>query len=295
MTLVITGSESFIGTELRRLCRSRGIEPLGIDAAPSGDPGHVTLDVRSQAIDEAIPRGADALVHLAAVSREADCLADPRLAFDVNVGGTLNVIRAARARGVRQILFASSEWVYGEVAAGEVQTEEAGLDAGRIRSEYALTKMVGERLLEMAFRRGLCPVTVLRLAIVYGPRADHWSAVESLFHAVRSQEVVEVAGSLRTARRFIHVRDVATGILAAVGRDGYEVFNLSGSALVTLGEVIEASANLLGRRPRVLERDPAAVSIRNPDPAKARRVLGWNAGTPLRDGLASLLAGAPMG
>lgn len=292
MKLVITGSESFIGRELKRHCRDRDIGWIGLDTVPSEDAGHVVMDMRDPDIEGAIPWDVDAVIHLAAISRDQDCRSDPRLAVDVNVGGTLNLIRAARARRVRQVVFASSEWVYGEVGNRDVQTEDSVIDAGAILSEYALTKLMGEGLLSMAYQRGFCPVTVLRFGIVYGPRPKHWSAVEALFHAIRTQDVVEVNGSLRTARRFIHVSDVADGILSVLGRSGYEVFNLSGNTLISLGDVIEESAQLLKRNPRVIERDPSAVSIRNPDNQKARTQLGWEPAIGLREGLTTLLSGA---
>ncbi len=292
MKLVMTGSESFIGRELKRHCRDRGIGWIGIDTAPSEDAGHVIMDIRAADIEGAIPWDVDAVVHLAAISRDQDCRSDPRLAVDVNVGGTLNLIRAARARRVRQFVFASSEWVYGEVGNRDVQTEDSVINAGAILSEYALTKLMGERILSMASQRGFCPVTVLRFGIVYGPRPKNWSAVESIFNAIRTEGAVEVKGSLRTARRFIHVSDVADGILSVLGRSGYEVFNLSGNTLISLGDVIEESAQLLRRQPRVIERDPAAVSIRNPDNQKARARLGWEPTVGLREGLMTLLSEA---
>lgn len=289
MKIVMTGSESFIGRELKRHCGARQIEWVGVDTAPSEDPGHILMDIRDPAIEQAIPASADALIHLAAISMDRDCRADPGRAFDVNVGGTLNLIQAARARGVRQFVFASSEWVYGETLNSEQQREDAAIDIGRISSEYALTKLIGERVLAMAHQRGLCPVTVLRFGIVYGPRPPaNWSAVEALFEAVRTQDAVEVKGSLRTARRFIHVTDIARGILAALGRSSYEIFNLSGDTLITLQDIIEQSAQFLNRRPRVIERNPAAVSIRNPDNRKAREVLGWTPQVSLKEGFGTL-------
>lgn len=289
MRLVITGSQSFIGRQLLSLCDARGLEHTTIDALPDERAGHRTLDIRSPVLADAIPDKTDALIHLAAVSRDQDCRRDPAACLDVNVAGTLNVVRAAERRRVPQVIFASSEWVYGEVANAEVQTEESPIDVQHLGSEYAVTKVIGERLLWLASLAGPMNATVLRFGIVYGPRPGNWSAVENLFHAVRTQDPVEVKGSLDTARRFIHVADIASGILSAVGRTGFEVFNLSGDSLVSLRHIIETSAQILGHRPTVLERDPAAISIRNPSNDKARRVLRWEPALGLTAGLATLL------
>lgn len=287
MQLFVTGSQSFIGRRLVARCQALGIPTVGIDSIASGEPGSIQADIRDPAIADLVPEGT-IVVHLAAVSRDVDCRADPRLAFDVNVTGTLNVVAAAAKREATQMVFASSEWVYGEVRRDQVQREDQPIDVTAIRSEYALTKIAGEQCLKLTSK--LAGTTVLRFGIVYGPRPSNWSAAEALFHAVREKDVVSV-GSLATGRRFIHVEDIVAGILKACGRAGFEVFNLSGNTVITLGEIVEQSAELLGRRPPVKETNPAAVSIRNPDNSKAREVLGWEPKIGLKEGLATLLAG----
>jgi len=287
MKVVITGSESFIGKELRRACQSRGIEYTGIDMAHSDALGHRQVDICSPDVSGAIPENADALIHLAALSTDKSCRDDVKKAFEVNVGGTLNLMRAAESRHVRQFIFSSTEWVYGDVANGAIQTEDVPIDANRISSEYALTKIAAERLLALAQARGAFTVTVLRFGIVYGPRGSNWSAVESLFNAVKTKDTVEV-GSLATARRFIHVSDIASGILQAIGRNGFEIFNLAGSSLVSLRDVIDRSSEILGRKPVIVEKNPDGVSIRNPESSRARAALSWEPVIELKAGLLTL-------
>jgi UDP-glucose 4-epimerase len=288
MRIAVTGSQSFIGTELIAQAAAAGIEVVGIDRVP-GAPGDLVMDVRDPKLADALPAGIDALVHLAAISRDSDCRNDPYEAFDVNVMGTLNVIRACVARGIGQLVFASSEWVYGEVDRDGVQREDQAIDVTRFDGEYALSKIVGERLIAMARRQGLENATVLRFGIVYGPRPSNWSAVEALFDQAGSKDAISV-GSLGTARRFIHVGDIASGILAALGRTGFEIFNLSGDRLITLGDVIAASVELHGTHPTVTEKDPTATSVRNPDNAKAVAQLNWRPKYDLAAGLATLRA-----
>jgi UDP-glucose 4-epimerase len=289
MKIIIIGSESFIGTELKKQCALKGIEFVGVDTAPSKDPGHIQLDIRAPEIVDALPENADAMVHLAAISRDQDCRKDTIGAFDVNVKGTLNLMKAAQARKTKQFVFASSEWVYGNTPEGSVQTEETVIDMSTVMSEYALTKMVGERLLCMAQSRGDCPpATVLRFGIVYGPRPKPMSAVEGLFNEVRTLDTVEIKGSLRSGRRFIHVTDISKGILAALGRTGFEIFNLSGNRFISFREIIETSAKLLNRKPRMIETDPEKTNVRNPDNQKARQAFNWNPSIDLEQGLATL-------
>ena len=289
MNIAVTGAASFIGAALHRYCQRHGIGWTGVDLAPPGALHAISADISRAGWKEQLPDRVDALVHLAAISRDADCRRDPARAIEVNVTGTLRTIEAARARGIGQIVFASSEWVYGDAGA-EPKHEDAAIDAAAISSEYPLTKLAGERLLWMAHRQAhLEAATVLRFGIVYGPRPSNWSAVEALDDAVAGRDRIEV-GSLDTARRFIHVDDIAAGIIAALGRKGFEIFNLTGDSLISLGEVINESVRLHGRSPEVVERSPGTASVRNIDNSKARRELGWRPRIALRQGLESLEA-----
>ena len=290
MKIAVTGAASFIGSALHAYCRTQGIEWVGVDMAPPGPLHAISADISLPGWESQLPDGVDALVHLAAISRDSDCRSDPARAIAVNLTGTWRVIEAARARAIRQIVFASSEWVYGDID-GAVKNEETAIDASSLKSEYPLTKLAGERLLWIAAQTmPSLAATVLRFGIVYGPRTTNWSAVESLCDAVLQRDRIEV-GSLDTARRFIHVSDIAAGIGASLGHaPGFEVFNLTGNELVTLGGIISESVRLHGRSPAVDERTPERVSVRNIDNAKARRQLGWEPRTGLRQGLESLCA-----
>ena len=285
MKIVVTGAGSFIGGELATLCRTRGIEVVGIDAlAGSGSDWHMA-DIRSPDIADLVPEGADAIVHLAALSRDPDCRNRAQACFDVNVMGTLNLIEVAKVRKAGQFVFASSEWVYDSFEPGAEKTEDAPIDAARLVSEYAFSKFVSENNLRQQAGHAFCPATVLRFGIVYGPRRTNWSAVEALLNAVATTDEVRI-GSRATARRFIHVTDIAEAVLAALGQtQPYDIFNIQGPTLVTLGDVIGHAAEILGRTARVVETDPGAPSIRSVSSRKASELLGWSARIGIREGV----------
>src|SRR5262249_43084608 len=136
MTLFVTGSESFIGKVLAARCRAEGIDLVGIDSVAPPGSGTRRADIRDPAIADLIPEGAT-VVHLAAISRDQDCRADPRQAYDVNVNGTINVGAAAEKRKAAQLVFASSEWVYGDVQNDEIQREDRPIDVTAMKSGYA--------------------------------------------------------------------------------------------------------------------------------------------------------------
>jgi len=288
MNIFLSGAGSFIGREVLRVCRAKGIQVTGVDLAPTGQAGCSVADIRTPEIADKIPANVDAVIHLAAVSRDPDCRDRAYPCFDVNVMGTLNLMEAAKAKGARQFIFASSEWVYDSFQEGVEKKEDDVIDIARLTSEYALSKLVSEANLRQKYQHGFCPATILRFGIVYGPRKDNWAAVESLLNSVRTQDEITV-GSLRTARRFIHVSDIASGIVAAVGVPGFEIINLQGEKLVSLGDVIETSKKLLNRNPKIVERTPAQANIRLVSDEKARKLLKWRPEISLSDGLKSVL------
>ncbi|MGQ0663099.1 MAG: NAD-dependent epimerase/dehydratase family protein [Pseudomonadota bacterium] len=274
--IFVAGAASFVGRRLLAQCDAAGIAVSGVDLKPTGRPDCHVADIRDQRIADLIPEGVDAVVNLAALARDSECRGRARACFEVNVIGNLALMDAAAARGARQFVFASSEWVYDSFPMDAPRKETDAIDPARLSSEYALSKLVSEANLRQRHAQGFCPATVLRFGILYGPHRDNWSAVDTLVHEVATKDAVTI-GSRATARRFIHVEDVAGAVLAVLGVPGFEVFNIQGPRLVSLGEVIDTAAGLLGRRPRVIERDPDNPSIRPVSDDKARARLGWSA------------------
>ena len=287
MTLFITGSNSFIGSQLVKDCQDRNISYVGVDLSHSQDTACHVGDIRDPNIADLIPDGTEAVIHLAALSRDSDCRNRARECFEVNVMGTLNLMEAAQKKNAQQFIFASSEWVYSSFDPKKDKTEDDAIEASQLTSEYAFSKLVSECNLRQKFLHGFCPSTILRFGIVYGSRTENWSAVEALFDTVATSEVVTV-GSTATARRFIHVSDIADGILSVIGLNGFEIINIQGMDLITLDDIILASSEVLGRVPVIKETSANAPNIRNVSDQKAKRLLRWQAKTDLRTGLNQL-------
>lgn len=284
MKIFLTGSSSFVGKELLRCCAAKNIEVVGVDAVYPEQKGCYQADICSESVSRHIPSDCDAMIHLAALSRDADCKGNAYKCFTTNVMGTLNMIEAAASKGVKQFIFASSEWVYGDFKEGEIKNEDSFIDASSLKSEYALSKLVSEINLRQRYSQGFCPVTILRFGIIYGPREGNWSAVESLLNLVATQPEVAV-GSLQTGRCFIHVTDIAEAIIASIGLGGFQIINVQGKNLVTLSDIIEAAKMILKRDPKVQERTPGQVSQRIVSNAKAKELLHWQARIGLEEGL----------
>jgi len=288
MKVFVTGSEGFVGKRLVQRLKEQSIETVTVDLVASPGSDTIKADICQPDIRNLIPYEADAIIHLAGFARNPDCQNKAYTCFKTNVMATLNLIEAAEAQKVKQFIFASSEWVYGEWQDGAVKDASVPINAATLTSEYAFSKYVSEVNLRQKYQHGFCPVTILRFGIIYGPREKNWSAVESLFHAVRSQNEVRV-GSLRTARCFIHIDDIVSGIIASLGLKDFHVLDLQGSSPVSLKDIIETSKRITGRSPRVIETDAVNYNIRQVSSKSTLSTIHWKPELDLEKGLRTLL------
>jgi nucleoside-diphosphate-sugar epimerase len=263
--IFLTGAAGFIGKRLVDRCSAEGRTVVATDVSL-----HPDWNILNPQIADMIPEGS-IVIHLAALSDNKQCDADPDEAWRINVEGTGNLARAAQRRKCKQFILASSEWVY-EGLEGPCPETRSLTESNQ--GVYARTKMWAEKTLLFTLPE---QATILRFGIVYGPRKEAGSAVESIVRARRNGEVPRI-GSLRTARRFIHVEDVASGILASIGHTG--VYNLTGNDLVELGDLIG---------PTVIVDDLPNTSIRDAPNDKARITFGWEPVYTIETGMKTLV------
>lgn len=288
MKIFITGTESFVGKELIAQCEKTGIEITGCDVRQPLDERFYQVDIRSKNVVDIIPEGVDVIIHLAALSTDALCRDKAHECFDINVMGTLNLIKAAQEKKAGQFIFASTEWAYDSFKENETKDEDSFINILNHTSEYALSKIVSEQNLNQKYKHGFCPVTILRFGIIYGPRESNWSAVEALYNSVRNNDEI-IVGSLKTGRCFIHVSDIVSGIIRSIGIAGFNVLNLEGDKLILLGDIIKTSRKLLNKNPIVTEKNPDSPNVRNVSNRKAKKVLNWQPSIDLETGIKSLM------
>jgi UDP-glucose 4-epimerase len=250
-------------------------------------------------------RGVDGVLHLAAVmSITMD--QDPWTGLDVNVRGTQNAIEAACANGVRKLVFASSNAVYGYgpgIAGDLVETtpfHSAGAPPAAIL--YGASKIIGEQLCRDAHRKRGLNYVALRYSTVYGER-QHYRAANALYiieshDRVRAGQRPQVVGDGSETKHFVHVSDVARANAAAFASGATDVaLNISGPAPVTTLEIVRLVIELAGKdlAPEHVAPDPGKVRLTSGGPwridhAAAERVIGWRPQIDMREGIRRLLA-----
>jgi UDP-glucose 4-epimerase len=291
--VLITGGAGFVGSNLARVLLASGVEVRVLDDFDAVRTDYLDgLDVRrtNGNIEDAATmrrtvRGADAVVHLAAMSGVAPSVEHPGRDFAVNVQGTFNVLDAVRRAGVPRVVFASS----GAVLAGaKPPLSESVLPS--VLSPYGASKLYGEAALQAFQSVYEFTGIVLRFSNLYGPNCDHKRSVvaEFLRRALHRKPLV-IYGNGRQTRDFLHVDDVCRAVGIALRSPSSGVFQLGTgveTSVVRLANLVQKAAGMkleVERRPT----RPGEAARNFVDPSKARQVLRWEARVQLPEGLAS--------
>ena len=273
---------------------SRGLEE-NLAAAKAKRPLTLVVgDVRDQALVTSITEGIDIVFHQAAI-RLPHCAADPRLALEVMVDGTFNVIEAAQRARVPKVVAASSASVYG--AASTLPIDESH-DPYENRTLYGAAKSFSEGLLRSFHETYGLDYVALRYFNVYGPRMDaHTQYTEVLvrwMQRIDDGQPPVVEGDGAVSMDFVYVGDVArANLLAATSTVTDEVFNIASGVETSLDELARALLVAMGSDLEVEhgpERAVPAVPRRWASTEKARAGLGFEAEVTLAEGLRQLVA-----
>ena len=217
----------------------------------------------------------DQVVHLAARAGVRPSLQQPALYQRVNVEGTVHLLEAARAHGVKKITIASSSSVYGVNAKVPFSEEDPIFSA---ISPYAASKLACEALGHVYHHVYGMDVVMLRFFTVYGPRQRPDLAIHKFAQLISAGQPIPVFGDGSTARDYTYVTDTLEGILAATRKEfGFAIFNLGESQTVKLSYLIGLLEQALGRK-AVIDWQPAQpgdVPITYANISKARAQLGY--------------------
>jgi UDP-glucuronate 4-epimerase len=305
MNFLVTGGAGFIGSHVcERLLQSghsvcafddlndfytpdlkrRNIQHLQSLAKPF-EFSHGDLTERA-ALDELFSSiNFDQVIHLAARAGVRPSLEQPALYQRVNVEGTVNLLEAARLKGVKKITIASSSSVYG--VNSKVPFSESDPIFSAI-SPYATSKLACEALGHVYHHVYGFDVAMLRFFTVYGPRQRPDLAIYKFAQLIRRGEPIPVFGDGSSARDYTYISDTLEGIIACTRREfGYEVYNLGESQTVKLSRLIELLEAALGRNALIkrLPMQPGDVPLTCADISKAREHLGYYPQVPIEKGI----------
>jgi len=250
-------------------------------------------DIRDRRLVTALMSGIDLVFHQAAI-RITQCATEPRLALEVLVDGTYEIVEAAADAGVRKVVAASSASVYG-LAEQFPTTEKHHPYAND--TLYGAAKAFNEGLLRSFHAMRGLDYVALRYFNVYGPRMDiHGLYTEVLIRWMERIEAGQpplVLGDGTQTMDFVFTEDIARANLLAASADATdEVFNIGSGTETSLIELAHALLRAMGSDQRLEFGPPRgvnAVTRRLADVSRAAERLGWKAEVGLDEGLRRLV------
>jgi len=297
---LVTGGAGFIGSHLTERLLNEGHFVRVLDNFSSGKREnlshlpHLNLqimegDIRSKQTCYKAVQGIDYILHQAALRSVPKSFEEPREYNEVNIGGTLNMLEAARDNSVKSFVFASSSSVYGDTDTFP-EKEDAPI---RPISPYALTKLTGEYYCRIFARFYGLRTFILRYFNVFGPRQsldDTYAVVVPKFiTCIMEGRNPPIYGDGRQSRDFTFVDNVVdANILAAHSEDGSgEVFNVACGRDHSVLELMETISQILEKKVGLEFRPPRLGDVRRTlaDISQIKNRMGYKVRVDFREGL----------
>jgi nucleoside-diphosphate-sugar epimerase len=297
--VLVAGGAGFVGSALLRLLADDGARVVSLDdystGCPCNVPGHPGVEaVRGDARDEpGVVRlmrehGTEFVFHCIGDTFVPEAYEFPGRFFDVNVGTTLSILRAARETRVRRVLYVSSTEVYGETS-----TEYADESCDLLPlNTYAVSKLAADRLCHTYHLEHGLPVIVARIFNCYGPRATHPYIIPEIIRQLHEGPPLRL-GNVDAERDFTYVEDTARALAAVMASnlpDG-DVVNVGSGHAHSVASLVTRLARIMGVTDAGVELDPSRLRRHDihrfcSDSGKLRRATGWEPCVSLDAGLA---------
>jgi UDP-glucose 4-epimerase len=244
MKAIVTGGAGFIGSHVAQKLIERGCEVIVLDDLSTGRPGNIPLGARltqetvvSLSVLYTLFSDADYVFHLAAIASVPESVDNPLKTLEVNVGGTANVLEAARKCGVKKVVFASSSSVYGNGSCYS-QKETDNVDP---LSPYAFSKLIGEWYCDMYTRIYSLPTVSLRFFNVYGERqslsSKYGLAVPTFINCAVNNLPLPVYGDGKQSRDYVFIDDAVEAILLSLKPGMIGEYNVGSSDSVSVEDL----------------------------------------------------------
>ena len=307
--VLVTGAGGFIGGHLVGALRQQGYRHVrAVDWKPMDEWYQQFSDVDNRQLDLKIKEnceeacaGAALVYNLAAdmggmgfiETHKADCM----LSVLINT----HMLMAARASGVRRFFFSSSACVYAadkQTSADVVPLREADAYPAQPEDGYGWEKLFSERMCRHFTEDFGLETRIGRYHNVYGPNGTYEGGREKAPAAICRKVIaaklsghreIEIWGDGEQTRSFMYIDDCIIGTQRLMHSDVREPLNIGSDEIVSINrlvDIVEKIAGLKLRRRYVLDA-PKGVRGRNSDNALIKRVLGWEPGVPLEDGMAT--------
>ena len=230
----------------------------------------------------------DTVFHLGALSEVKKCQPDPKLAFDVNVGGTVNILEACRMYGkVKAVVVSSSDKAYGS---GEVPYVE-GQSLNGVGT-YEVSKSATDLIARSFYSNYGVPVVVTRCSNLYGGGDMNFSRVipNNINKILNDESPMIWKGSEKSTREFLYIDDAVNAYLSLVNnidKTKGEAYNIGSGEIFTIEELLNTLLDTMDSDLEIeyVEKDFPEISHQYLDSSKIKEHTGWKPETSLFVGL----------
>lgn len=298
-SVLVTGGAGFIGSHIAELLIEQGYEVFIIDNLSkecSVNIPHPAIfwkcDIRSPEVENIFQQYAfDYVIHLAAQTAVSVSNVNPIEDQDTNIAGLLKILDLSRIYQVKRFIFSSSAATYGNPSRVPISEDLQQ----RPISFYGLSKMVGEKYIQMYHDIYGLEYVILRYSNVYGPRQDsslEGGVISIFIECVKKAIPYTIYGDGKQTRDFIYVKDIAEANIAAMQTSyGNRIYNISTNIQMSLNDIIEELGRITGKRNPVhyLPPKPGDIYHSQLDNGQAKKYLHWQPAYDLHHGLTSFL------
>lgn len=271
--VVVTGGAGFIGSHIVDAWLKRGAEVHIIDNLRTGKRENVALFPQSVFHEVSITdrkkvfeilRGVDYVHHLAALISVPESILNPLECVEINVNGLINILDAAKERGVKKVVHSSSAAVYGDNPASPKTVEMKP----EPKSPYGITKLDGEYYLKHYNEQFSLGTASLRYFNVFGPRQDpasQYAAAIPIFvsRALKNEKII-IYGDGEQTRDFIYVDDVVqANILAAENEKAVGVYNVASGSAISINELVKLIIEMTDSKSKIEYHEPRSGDIKH--------------------------------
>lgn len=303
---LVTGAAGFIGARTSEVLIQDGHTIVGVDnmndaydirmkdhrlARLQRLPGFTfrKLDISvGQDVEQLNGEKFDAVINLAARAGVRASVENPRLFYETNVMGTLNLLELCRRMGIKKIVQASTSSIYG--ANPPYPTPETASSSEPLQP-YAASKKAAEVLAHTYHYLHGLDISIVRYFTVYGPAGRPDLAMFRFCQWIYEGRPVRVHGDGEQSRGFTYLDDIARGTILALKPLGYEIINVGGHEVITINNLVKLLEELIGKKANVQYGPPNLADMYSnwADISKAGQLLGWEPRVGLREGVKKLV------
>lgn len=306
--ILVTGGAGFIGSHIVDKLMEEGFDVTVIDNLVTGSIGNIAHhknndrfhfikgDIRDLEFLKKNMKDIDAVFHEAALASVTLSVKDPIFTNEVNVSGTVNLLKASSDLGVKRFIFASSAAVYGD-ADVPVKQESARLNP---TSPYGVSKLAAEKYVQVFHSAYDIETVCLRYFNVYGPRQNfdvqgtYGGAITIFTNRLLKNMSPIIYGDGEQTRDFVFIQDIVKANMLALSSKNAagEVFNIGTGKNISLNEIAEVLKDVLNKNSvKTVYADPRPTDIRHgyADISKAKTFLHYDSMFSIKDGLKQLV------